>query len=137
LQEVKALRFQDNRHVKVVRLSVLHTGRLYSSVDNPDTHFCWRPSRPQGHSAAGRIMSMENSCDLPACSAEPKPTATQRAPRFMSDKLNIGQIFHRVLQSLMSLQFHQGSVFITVELLLTVGLRKLMPRMCCSHTGLL
>jgi hypothetical protein len=28
-QEVEAPRFQDNRHVKVVRLSVLRTGRLY------------------------------------------------------------------------------------------------------------
>jgi len=26
----------------------------------PDTHFCWRLSRPQGHSAIGRIMSMKN-----------------------------------------------------------------------------
>jgi hypothetical protein len=28
-QEVEAPRFQDNRHMKVVRLSALHTGRLY------------------------------------------------------------------------------------------------------------
>ena len=28
-QEVQALRFQDNRHMKVVRLSALRTGRLY------------------------------------------------------------------------------------------------------------
>jgi len=28
-QDVVAPRFQDNRHMKVVRLSVLHTGRLY------------------------------------------------------------------------------------------------------------
>jgi hypothetical protein len=28
-QEFEAPRFQDNRHMKVVRLSVLHTGRLY------------------------------------------------------------------------------------------------------------
>jgi len=40
------------------------------------THFCWRISRSQGHSAGGRIMSMNNSNgtilkrirDLPACS---------------------------------------------------------------------
>jgi hypothetical protein len=30
LQEVEAHRFIDNRHVKVVRLSVLRTGRLYA-----------------------------------------------------------------------------------------------------------
>ena len=29
----------------------------------PGTHFCWRLSRPQGHSAIGRIMSMKNSSD--------------------------------------------------------------------------
>jgi hypothetical protein len=29
IQEVKALRYRDNRHMKVVRLSVLRTGRLY------------------------------------------------------------------------------------------------------------
>ena len=29
----------------------------------PDTHFCYRLSRSQGHSAIGRIMSMKNSSD--------------------------------------------------------------------------
>jgi hypothetical protein len=46
-----------------------------------------RLSQPQGHSAAGRIMSMKNSndtignrtCDLPACSAVPQPTAPPAA----------------------------------------------------------
>jgi hypothetical protein len=45
----------------------------------PGTHFCQRLSRPQGHSAIGRIMSMKNSndtiwnrtCDLPICSILP------------------------------------------------------------------
>jgi hypothetical protein len=31
-QEVENPRFQDNRHMKVVRLSALHTGRLYTSL---------------------------------------------------------------------------------------------------------
>ena len=39
-QEVEALRFQDNRHMKVVRLSALRTGRLYPSGSIPGTHFC-------------------------------------------------------------------------------------------------
>jgi hypothetical protein len=51
-------------------LSALRTGHLYI-----------RLSRPQGHSAAGRIMSMKNSNntignrsrDLPVCSTVPKP----------------------------------------------------------------
>jgi hypothetical protein len=42
----------------------------------PGTHFCFRLSQPQGHSAAGRIMLMKNSSDtignrtrdIPACS---------------------------------------------------------------------
>ena len=45
-------------------------------------------SKPQGHCAAGRIMSMKKSNDtignrtrdLPACSAVPQPTAPPRAP---------------------------------------------------------
>ena len=45
----------------------------------PGTHFCWRLSRPQGHSAIGRIMSMKNSndtvwdrtSDLSICSTAP------------------------------------------------------------------
>src|SRR5215469_6409113 len=47
----------------------------------PGTHFCQRLSRPHGHSAAGRIMSMKNSTDtignrsraLTVCSAVPQP----------------------------------------------------------------
>ena len=58
-QQVQAPRFQDNRHMKVVR-SAVRTGRLYPPGNIPGTHFCWRLSRPQGHSATGRIMSMNN-----------------------------------------------------------------------------
>ena len=54
-QEVEAPRFQDSRRMKVVRLSALRTGRLYPPGNIPGTHFCWSLSRPQGHSAAGRI----------------------------------------------------------------------------------
>ena len=58
----------------------------------PGTHFCWRLSRSQGNSAAGRIMSLKNSKntignqtrDLPACSAVPQPTAPPRAPKLRS-----------------------------------------------------
>ena len=65
-QEVEAPRFQDNRHIKVVRLSALLSGRLYSlevflvliSVRR------WVDSR--GHSATGRIISMKNSNVTPS-----------------------------------------------------------------------
>jgi len=39
-QEVETPRFQDNRHMKVVRLSALRTGLLYLSGNIPGTHFC-------------------------------------------------------------------------------------------------
>jgi len=80
-QEVEVPIFQDNRHMKVVRLSILRTGRLYPPGNIPATHFSERVSQPQGHSAAGRIMSMKNSSDtignltrdFPTCSAVPQP----------------------------------------------------------------
>ena len=59
VQEVEAHRFQDNRHMKVVRLSALGTGRLYPLGNIPGTHFCQRLSRPQGHSTSGRIKPMK------------------------------------------------------------------------------
>ena len=49
--------------MKVVRLSALRTGRLYPPGNTPGKHSCQRLSRPQGHGAAGRIMSMKNSSD--------------------------------------------------------------------------
>jgi len=38
--EVEALRFEDNRHIKDVRFSTLHIGRLYPQRNIPDTDFC-------------------------------------------------------------------------------------------------
>jgi hypothetical protein len=78
--------------MKVVRSSVLRTGRLYHSGNIPSTHFCYRLSQPQGHSAAGNIMSMKNSNDtignrtrdLPACSSVSQPTAP---PRDLRDRV--------------------------------------------------
>jgi hypothetical protein len=74
--------------MKVVRLSALRTSRLNPTGNFSGTHFCSGLSQPQSHSAAGRIMSIKNSndtignqtCDLPACSAVPQPTAPPRAP---------------------------------------------------------
>jgi hypothetical protein len=78
-QEVEAPRFLDNWHVKVVRLSALRTSRLYPPGKISGTHFCYRLSRPQGHSATKRIMSMKNFTDTignrtrdpPICSEVP------------------------------------------------------------------
>jgi len=74
--------------MKVVRLSALRTGRLYPPGNIPGTHFGWGLSQPQGHSAAGRIMTLKNSNDtignrtreLPACSAVPQSTAPTPTP---------------------------------------------------------
>ena len=44
--------------MKVVRLLALRKSCLYTSENIPDTHLCWRPSRPHDHSTAGRIMPM-------------------------------------------------------------------------------
>jgi len=62
-QDSEAPIFQDNRHMKVVRLPALHTGPLYPPGNIPGTHFCSRLSQPQGHSMTGRIKSMKNSND--------------------------------------------------------------------------
>ena len=40
VQEAEAHRFQDNWHMKVVRLSALCTSRLYRPGNIPGTHFC-------------------------------------------------------------------------------------------------
>jgi hypothetical protein len=62
----------------------------------PDTHFCYKLSRPQRHSTAGRIRWTENSNDLirnqtrnlPACSIVLQPTRLLCAPWNKSGELN-------------------------------------------------
>jgi hypothetical protein len=39
-EQIEAPRFQDNRHLKLVRLSAPGTGRLYLPGNIPGTHFC-------------------------------------------------------------------------------------------------
>ena len=71
-------------------VSLTHRPHL-PPVNPPGTHFCQRLSRPQGHSAIGRIMSMKNSndtnwdrtSDLPIfdiriCSVDPVAHSVQR-----------------------------------------------------------
>ena len=58
--EFKTTTFQDSRHMKVVSLSALSTGRFYPTGNIPGTHFCYRLSQPQGHSSAGRIVLKKN-----------------------------------------------------------------------------
>jgi len=82
-QEFQAPTFRDSRHMTVVRFSALLTGCLYLPMNIIGTTFCYRLSRTQGRSAAGRIMSMKNfnettgnrRRDFSACSTVPAPTA--------------------------------------------------------------
>jgi hypothetical protein len=60
----------------------------------PGTHFGYRLSWPQSHSASGMFVSMKNSNDtignrtrdLPACSTMPQPTASPGTPTEISAK---------------------------------------------------
>jgi hypothetical protein len=82
--------------MKVVRLSALGTGRLYPPGNIPGTHFCYMLSQPQGHSMAGRIMSMKNPDDptgsrtreFPACSSGPQPTAPPLEAKYLFPERN-------------------------------------------------
>jgi len=47
--------------MNVVRLSTLHTGRLYPQEDISDTHFCLEADALHGRGVAGRIMSMKST----------------------------------------------------------------------------
>jgi len=57
-ENVEVPRFQDGWHMKVVKLSAISNGNLYSTENIPVTRFCQRLSQLHGHSLAGRIMSM-------------------------------------------------------------------------------
>jgi hypothetical protein len=80
--------FLDNRHTDGGEFVILTLQPPFTPRKIPGTHLCYRLSRPHGHSAAGRIRSIEKSNyliqnptrDLPACSIVSQPTTLQRAP---------------------------------------------------------
>jgi hypothetical protein len=70
-----------------VRLSALSAGGPLPPRKILGTHFCYRLSRPLGHSAVGRIRYIEKihlivtrTRDLLAYSIVPQPTTLPRAP---------------------------------------------------------
>jgi hypothetical protein len=71
-----------------VSLSTLPAGHPLPIRNIHGSHFCWRLSRPQIHSAVGRFMSNEKTNniignrarDLPACSIMPQPTTLPLSP---------------------------------------------------------
>jgi hypothetical protein len=73
--------------MKVVRLSALNTGCLYSHTKDSWYSFLLQADSIPGPSTARKSMSMKNSNDtirnrtrnLPACSTVPQPTAIPRA----------------------------------------------------------
>jgi hypothetical protein len=96
--------FVDNRLIKVVTLSALSAGRLYTPGKIPGTHFCQILDRPQGPSAAegfrlmrglsGRIRN--RASDLPACGALPEPNAASRTPT--SPQVHVGMFISQLRQ---------------------------------------
>ena len=111
------------------------------------THFCKRLSQPQGHSAAGRIMSTKNSIDigewtrdLPACSGVPQPTAPPSSQ--YNDSLRSGRSGDRIpvgseifpQQSRPVLGPTQPPVQVVTGI--TVGLVKQPVGWCCPRTDI-
>jgi len=87
----EAPRFRDNRHVKVLRLSALRTGRLYPLPPGsiPGTHFCQKLLGPwcgRKDYVNEKDTIGNRSRVLPGCSAVRQPTASPLAPHFEVQK---------------------------------------------------
>ena len=91
----QALRIPGGGSSQISRHSTHEDGKFVSPTRRPtlsprkySSYFLLRLIRPQGHNAAGRIVSMINSSDnignqnrdLPGCRAVPQPTAIPRVP---------------------------------------------------------
>jgi hypothetical protein len=105
---------------QILRQSALEGGKVVNPTHRPPlppgnipgTNFCYRLSRPQGHSATGRIMSMKKSSDtignrtsdLRVCSAVPQPLRhQQRAPVTRDMRFNSRHHMRTSLSSLFNI----------------------------------
>jgi len=105
--------------MKVVRLSALRTGRLYLPENIPGTHFCYRPSRPQGRSAGEGLCQWKILKTL----WDPKPRPFGLPAQCPSE------LRHRV-----PLQFTYTAYMHNVVSHLKL---KLYPIYCCSLLGII
>jgi hypothetical protein len=89
----------DNWYMKVERLSALRIDHLYPEGDISAAHFCERLSRPQGHSATGRFMSIKipddpirfRTLELPACKQVAQPTASPHTASLKATDSNLSR----------------------------------------------
>jgi hypothetical protein len=93
LWDVEASKFSlDSRFTDGAEIVSLTRRQPFTPRKISGIHFCLRLSRPQGHSAAGMVRSIEKyndhigyrTSDLPACSIVPQPTTLPRAPVWLS-----------------------------------------------------
>jgi hypothetical protein len=106
---VDAPRFPESRHVKVeggklvLLVSTIHRPPLPPG-NIPDSHFCYRLSRNQSHSAVRKIMSMKNFNDniKPAtCNAVPQPVALQSSLEYHVKQHKIRRMWKSEKENLM------------------------------------
>ena len=70
------------------------------------THFCWRLSRPQGHSATGKIMSPQNSNDTIGNRTRDLHTQTHTHTHTHTHRIHSLRIHHNTVFSLTDNDVH-------------------------------
>ena len=115
LLDVKLTEFLDNWHMKVTRLSRVHTSYLYPQKTHLALISVKRLSRPKCRNADARITLLKNandpilkrSRDLPACFRVPQPTAPPRNPATGVAKQNPGQQMAEKVDKMMEFMLEQ------------------------------